>query len=139
MFSSSKTSLTGLVILVIITCQGCSQSSGLKIVPVDGTVTLNGEPLADGLVTFYPQSGRPSSAKTDSTGHFDLRYTADQMGAAVGSHEIHITYGGQQQPSQPNVPSKTKVVTKAIPRGEYKSPEPVSVTESNHHFDIKIP
>ncbi|WP_459555568.1 transthyretin-like family protein [Lacunimicrobium album] len=127
------------LLFVVAMLSGCGPRSGLEIIPVDGVVTLQGQPLSNALVTFYPQSGRSSSAKTDSTGHFDLKYSADKMGAVVGTHEVHITYGGPQPPSQAAASGKSTVTSKPIPPGDYKSPEPFSVTESSHHFEIKIP
>jgi len=42
------------------------------------------------MVTYRPESGRPSSGKTDDTGHYELQYKVDVMGAKVGKGYISI-------------------------------------------------
>jgi hypothetical protein len=58
---------------------------------VEGTVTLDGAPLPNALIGFYPTGGRGSIGSTDSEGHYSLRYTANQKGASVGSHKVTIS------------------------------------------------
>jgi hypothetical protein len=67
---------------------GCS--GGVKIVPVEGTVTLESKPLDKIMVEFWPESDGPRSfAETDAQGHFKL--TTDdgkRVGASVGKHRV---------------------------------------------------
>jgi hypothetical protein len=39
-------------------------------VPVEGTVTYRGEPLANAALTFFPESGRPTTVPADSGGAY---------------------------------------------------------------------
>ena len=65
---------------------------GPKLSPVTGTVTLDGQPLADAQVEFQPTQGAaPSYGTTDAAGQYELRYTKDKLGAVVGSHVVRIT------------------------------------------------
>ena len=78
---------------------------------VSGKVTLGGQPLADAIVTFTPKtSGAPSSAITDASGGYTLRYTRDYDGALVGEHTVTIsTYAAanpDDEPPKPEVPEK---------------------------------
>src|SRR5258708_253630 len=41
-----------LTVLALIVSMGCHGESKSKLIPVNGTVTLNGEPLADGVIYF---------------------------------------------------------------------------------------
>jgi hypothetical protein len=81
---------------------GCGNA---RYVPVSGTVTLNGEPLADAYITFQPVSGPgnpypgPGSyAKTDAEGRFALRVVGDDVpGAVAGMHAVSISaYRGEK-------------------------------------------
>ena len=74
---------------------GCSES--LEFGQVTGTVTLNGKPLNDVLVMFLPEpredgTGAHSESVTDSSGKFELIYSADAEtpGAVVGPHRVVI-------------------------------------------------
>lgn len=66
---------------------------------VSGTVTLDGQPLSGAIVTFSPMSeeankdvkASSSSAYTDPAGNFQLMYSADVSGAAVGKHFVTIS------------------------------------------------
>jgi hypothetical protein len=67
---------------------GCSR--GPQLAPVNGRVALDGKPLASAEVKFQPAEGRSSHGITDANGHYELRYTRDQMGALVGPHTVRI-------------------------------------------------
>ena len=89
------------ILLVSLLFAGCN--SGLRelpeetaeLVPVGGVVTLNGEPLANAVVQFYPTSGGGQGAgyfgHTDLTGRFDLASPAGPSGAAPGSYTVAIS------------------------------------------------
>ncbi|HEY1380690.1 MAG TPA: hypothetical protein VGF55_28065 [Gemmataceae bacterium] len=79
---------------------GCS--GGPKIVPVSGTVRLDGKPLANALVAFNPAAppgrieaaGPGSMAVTDDQGHFALKIIGTDgrtVGAVVGEHRVRIS------------------------------------------------
>jgi hypothetical protein len=70
---------------------GCFRR-GPELAPVAGTVTLDGEPLANAQVQFQPTSHGPYSvATTNSLGQYVLEYTKDRPGAALGTHVVRIT------------------------------------------------
>lgn len=78
---------------------GCSQ--GPQYSEVTGTVKLQGKPLGEIQVEFWPESkGRKSTGITDAEGHYKLM--ADdgvQAGAVVGTHSVVLSdisiYGGK--------------------------------------------
>jgi hypothetical protein len=54
-------------------------------------VTLDGEPVTDGLVTFTPEAGgRGSTGKTDENGKYELSFV-EGPGALVGTHKVSVT------------------------------------------------
>ncbi len=72
---------------------GCQR--GPRFVPVEGTVTFGGKPLAGAIVEFYPEPGtvgpRSRSEATDAAGHYRLRGVRDGTeGAVVGSHRVCV-------------------------------------------------
>ena len=78
---------------------GCGGSGG-KLAPVQGTVTLDGEPLPDAMVEFELEpgdnvyqrtAGSSSRGKTDANGRYTLQFTHEKEGALVGKHVVRIT------------------------------------------------
>ena len=61
-------------------------------VPVTGTVTLDGQPVAGASVMFSPaQSGHPASGRTDQSGNFTVRTFEPGDGALPGRHTVTVT------------------------------------------------
>ena len=84
---------TASVVLAILLAatHGCNRAGGPPLGKVSGVVTLDGQPLADAIVTFAPPTGRPSQGITGSDGRYTLAYTADEQGAMVGDHVVRIS------------------------------------------------
>ena len=76
--------------LGFIVCLGCSD--GVKVVPAQGTVTLDGKPLDKLMVEFWPESeGFRSFGETDADGKFVLTTDdGEQQGASVGTHRVIV-------------------------------------------------
>ncbi len=81
-------------VLAVLLATGCGggPGDGLVLGRVEGVVTLDGEPLPNAHVAFAPKEsdGATSTATTDETGHYELRYKRDMMGAVVGKHSVRI-------------------------------------------------
>jgi hypothetical protein len=74
--------------------------------PVQGTVTVNGAPLAKGSVTFHPDSARGNSTPHIPVGTLDAegRYklmSATKEGAPLGWYKVTVT---AQEPIDPKNP-----------------------------------
>ncbi len=91
--------LAAVPVLVLPLLAGCG-GSGEDLAPVQGTVTLDGNPLPDALVEFELEpgenvyqrtSGSSSRGRTDADGRYTLKYTHDSEGALVGKHVVRIT------------------------------------------------
>jgi len=82
----------GLPIVLSVGCGG--RASNLpELVPVDGTVTLDGKPLSGAKVQFTPVgSTRGSGARgsTDENGKYELRARHGGSGAPVGEYRVVI-------------------------------------------------
>ena len=85
-------------LLLLLTAIGCGESR--KSAPVTGTVTLNGQPVADVIVRFQPSGsgtteqlevGMSSFGTTDAAGKFTLRFSDNsESGAMIGDHTVTI-------------------------------------------------
>ena len=87
-----KMVLALLVLAMTLGSTGCGRSDLPELGRVQGTVTLDGKPLADVIVTFFPDTGRPAVANTDSEGRYDLLYTNDVKGATVGPNTVRVLW-----------------------------------------------
>ncbi len=84
---------------VLIVCFGCLLSYGCgptatglpNVAPVSGTVTLNGEPLANASIVFESESGHSALGTTDAAGNFLLMAPGNQRGAVIGLNKVRIT------------------------------------------------
>ncbi len=81
------------VAFALATLTGCGGQ--LTTAPVSGTITLNGEPLADASVTFTPAAtgieAPASNGRTDAGGNFTLEVTATgDRGAVLGKHVVTV-------------------------------------------------
>ncbi len=76
---------------------GCGGSDRPDLVPVNGTVLLDGEPVAGAAVAFQlitdekASYKRPSSAMTDAQGNFALQTYIPGDGAPLGNYKVTIT------------------------------------------------
>ena len=65
--------------------------SNRALAPVSGTVTLDGEPMADAGVLFQPvQQGATTVGSTNEQGRFALR-TNNRPGAPLGEYYVLIS------------------------------------------------
>lgn len=80
-----------LAFVLIVSAIGCAHNENLG--EVTGTVTLDGEPLADAFVEFIPASdeGAPSYGRTDANGKYELKFSRSESGAWLGPNTVRIT------------------------------------------------
>lgn len=69
---------------------GCGGGRSTKTYPVKGTVTYQGQPLAEVVISFVPEKGRPASGTTDAQGSFSLSTFDPNDGAPAGAYKIAI-------------------------------------------------
>ena len=84
-----------LLLLALAGCPGGGASRDLPdLVPVGGTVTLDGKPLSGAHVTFVPVGSTPGWActgLTDASGHYEVMADAEHKGAPVGEFKVTCT------------------------------------------------
>lgn len=91
--------------VVAVFLSGC----GNGLVPVDGKVLLDGEPIAGATVSFLPEQGsaaaRPANGKTDAAGLFRLRVPGMGEGAFPGRYRVAVMLM-KQEPLKAAKPAK---------------------------------
>ncbi|TWT34410.1 hypothetical protein Enr8_18180 [Blastopirellula retiformator] len=99
--SSSWQVRSTLLLSALVLAVGCSRGSGENLGFVSGTVTLDGQPLSQVMVTFSPDAGgRESYGVTNAAGQYQLRYTSQDKGAKLGQHQVRISPVGVE-PREP--------------------------------------
>ena len=81
--------ILGLTLFVL----GCDGPS-LSVLPVTGTVTLDGQPVENASVTFIPTTKLPAGGVTDAAGKFTLKTIEgpyELNGAIPGKYKVVIT------------------------------------------------
>lgn len=132
--SGVRWSMIILLAIAFLPLLGCGGSSDVG--RVEGVITLDGQPVADATVEFAPEGeGRPSTGMTDSTGHYELAYTATEMGAKVGKHSVAITTGGMKPDANGNL---TEVPETIPEKYNTKSELTVEVTPGKNTLDFEL-
>jgi hypothetical protein len=78
---------------------GCGNKSGLKLVPVNGTVSYNGKPLLPCSIYFRPAANLAdddsvfASAMVETDGSFRLRSFPHGTGAQAGTYKVTVSLG----------------------------------------------
>jgi len=115
---------------------GCNPEKLPSLGRVSGTVTLDGQPVADANIMFEgAKSGEPPSlGKTDASGKYELYYSRKHKGATVGEHGVIITT--YQPASDDNPQSKRESIpAKYNAKSELKST--VKRGQNKVDFDLK--
>jgi len=73
--------------LLALVSAGCG--SGLDLAPVTGRVTMNGQPVPQGQISFVPENGPPAIGSIAADGTYRLS-TLQEDGALVGRHKVTI-------------------------------------------------
>lgn len=135
--SSYRYALCSLLLSLISTI-GCGPRGDKDVVEVEGTVTLDGNPLPNATVLFIPGQSRPSGAMTDENGHYELNYTDRQKGARVGKNRVQITTA--QGPSETADGTPIAAVSESLPARYHANSElefTVSADQANvADFDL---
>jgi len=114
---------------------GCGESQYHQ---VTGRVTLNGEPLADALISFISEGEGSSFAvgKTDSDGNYVLKQSQDIHGIEVGMYKVRITTFSEgdlsADPPSPPVPEKVP------PKYNLETELIVEVVATKNVFDFEL-
>jgi len=125
-------------VLLTLHLTGCGGADVPEVGEVTGTVTIDGKPAPGVIVNFIPTGGgRSSTGVTDESGHYELMYSADAMGALIGAHQATIAAA---PPSVDAVPAgRGPLVDKSIPKEYLDAKKPVEVQAGDNTIDLTYP
>ena len=127
--------LTVLGFAVLLGAAGCAKTWSQND-NVEGTLKLDGVPLANVSVRFVPDDakvqGPSSSGYTDDKGHFQLTCENAKSGAILGKHNV-ILLQGRTDAGEHTGPAIPPVYTMAP-----KTPLQIEVTAGEHNYDLNI-
>ena len=80
---------------LVVVAVGCGRDPNLPpLVPVKGTITLDGKPLVAALVEFIPVGttrGNGGTGFTDAEGKYELRAPKGDQGVPVGEYRVRLS------------------------------------------------
>lgn len=93
-----------LTMLILSACGGGPDDLPDDLVPVTGTIKLDGEPVPQATVVFKPQEGtkHSASAVTDEKGVYELVYSSQNNGIPPGEYTVTVNYGEFWEPTYPD-------------------------------------
>jgi len=112
---------------------GCGKRDGVAFAPVEGRVTIDGQPLESGEIRFQPDAsqgnkGPLSAAVLGTGGAFKLRGPGTRVGAVAGPHRVYFI-----SPFKNDVPEPPLLIDgKYISREEAAGGEPVPPLSPNN-------
>ncbi|WP_020471090.1 hypothetical protein [Zavarzinella formosa] len=74
---------------------GCDSKPEIKLVPVSGTVTLDGKPLADGLIYFKTQATGATNSLPVKDGKFEGNVEAGDRRVEINAYKVRTEGFGQ--------------------------------------------
>ncbi len=125
-----------IAIIAAALCMGCGSDDTPDLGPVTGTVKLDGKPLANAQVEFQPQNGRPSVAKTNEDGEYELIYNTrtGAKGTKIGINLVTISTSDSMdgKATAEQVPAKYNVKAEENPEMTVD----VKPDGNEFHFDL---
>jgi hypothetical protein len=120
-----------IVVTLVFSLTGCNRENLPGLGKVTGTVTMDGKPVPEAMVSFEPVDGSaaPAMGRTDGTGLYELYYSRTAKGAKIGEHAVRITsyqeFGEDdaRQIKKETIPSRYNVKTElkaTVNRGQNK-------------------
>jgi len=137
-----KSRILFLTILGGVTCLSSGCKGGTSMTPVSGRVTLNGQPLTKGHVTFHPNKDKGNTfggvcvGEINAQGEYKLQ-TNGKPGAPLGWYKVTVD-------ATEKTPDNTKPPTQSLVPRTYALPDitplekEVVANASSGAYDIKI-
>ena len=133
-------------LLLAATVAGCGGGDGLERVAVSGSVTINGEPVPNGVVRFKPAAGTegPMANTMITDGQYDI--SSDQ-GPVPGNYDVQVL--AYEDPNAAAEPTTVRPAIASDKLGPKTSSDdldngaasvvPQAPKESKRTFNITIP
>jgi hypothetical protein len=126
---------------LLVSLAGCARGPVVNDM-VEGTIKLNGVPLAVVRLNFIPQteSGERlpgSTAMTDDKGYYRLAFDDLKPGAIVGKHRV-VVMQGRPDPDQPTRPTGPNPPVPPAYMIASQTPLQVEVTLDKHVYELNV-
>src|SRR5262249_25082040 len=97
---------------LLLGCSGTNTPSNpTELVPVSGSVTLDGVPMTQGVISFAPDIGNPvrvaPTAELNSSGQYELT-TGGRTGAPPGKYKVCVSLEHAAEESRLKAPTRTR-------------------------------
>ena len=115
MDSRMKNGIRAISLCLAIGFVGCGPNDAPRLAKAKGVVTLNGKPLSNVGITFFPTGAGPMAiGKTNDKGEFVMMTTKPGDGACVGTHQVTLgaaEEGSSEFSSVSQIPKKYELPT----------------------------
>jgi hypothetical protein len=153
MANFSLRTILPLGLLCFLLIVGCGKGGPALNDRVEGTVKLDGVPLANVSIEFVPDEGIKgtspgSSAVSDEQGHYTLMCDNQKPGAVLGKHRVSVRQGrseGRREPDDPQPPPgkagparKSGPTVPEVYRDVVHTPLRVDITKDQHTYDLTL-
>ena len=120
--------------VVLLLCLAVARlwEGGPETAPVTGTVTLDGQPLTSGVVTFFPKVAAAPPGFIQSDGTYRLGTFSSADGALIGKHKVSVTAGGGTPGVRPDFDSDRPSAAKSAIPARYSNAD-----GSGLEFEVK--
>ncbi len=118
------------------TFTGCGYRRPAQV-KTTGTVTLDGEPVAQASLMFIPDSGRPASGNTNTNGAFELSSYGGNDGLPAGNYRVTVTKLVLKEKYQQQLKKLETQADEAAESGEES--EAVDVEFSDNAYENELP
>jgi len=127
-----------LAAVLVALAAGCSGDNWVMNEQVDGTVKLDGKPVANAVVEFVPsvdtkKQAPVSRGTTDEKGHFVLECDNKKSGAVIGKHSVLVLTGRGEDDAKQPVSAVPNVYSNLA-----KTPLKIDVTADKHTYDLDL-
>ncbi len=129
--------LASLLLLLLCIETGCG---GAKFAPVEGVITLDGQPLEDATVTFTPMGSvgneiQQSFGRTDASGKYSLELlSGKQSGALIGNHNVGIAKNIE---TESDIMTREEAQSVQLPKHEFTFEVKQGKNEANFNLESK--
>jgi hypothetical protein len=129
-----------LVAVVSAVTSACGPAADPGYRPVSGTISLDGEPLAEAIVSFLPDGeGSSGTGRTDDSGRYTLFYASQRPGAKVGLNRVMISKESSVSRADSEFAAPDEEEGELLPsRYNIKTELTATVEEGDNVFDFQL-
>lgn len=115
-------SLSAILAVLVISGCGGGASDAPKLAAAGGKVQFKGNPVADAVITFYPDKGPVAVGRTNGKGEFQVK-TNGQLGAVVGKNRVTIGSTDTPETAPPMDGKEMQFAAKSRYSSKYNDPK----------------